>query len=162
MVAKQNPTIKLSRRQIIFQILRLVPTKLIKGEYETPQVSEISASDLSQRLASGQPPLVIDTRSREEYSGGYGHIPGSLHLPMMDLVVTFPSLDAFKKKVKSLEDQFDAIDPHREREVVTVCPGGGFSLVAAEIMAEAGFQDVKSLDGGADGWFKRGYPTTKE
>jgi rhodanese-related sulfurtransferase len=29
-------------------------------------------------------------------------------------------------------------------------------------MADAGFKDVKSLSGGVDGWFKQGYPTTKE
>jgi hypothetical protein len=33
-------------------------------------------------------------------------------------------------------------------------------LVAAEIMAENGFKDVKSLDGGSDGWFKKGFETT--
>ena len=78
----------------------------------------------------------------------------------MDLVGSFGSTDKFKTRVKELEAEFQEIEGFKEQEVVTICPGGGFSLVAAEIMAENGFKDVKSLDGGVDGWFKKGYPTT--
>jgi rhodanese-related sulfurtransferase len=158
----QDPglAINLSRRKMLFQILRVVTSKLIKGDYQYPNVSEISAEQLDERINSDQPLLIIDTRSSQEFNTGFGHIPGSKHIPMMDLVTTFASLQVFKGKVKSLEAQFDEVDAHREKEVVTICPGGGFSLVAAEIMAEAGFKDVKSLSGGVDGWFKLGYPTT--
>jgi len=78
----------------------------------------------------------------------------------MDLVGSFGNTDKFKERVKNLEAQFNEIESFKEQEVITICPGGGFSLVAAEIMAEAGFKDVKSLSGGVDGWFKKGYPTT--
>jgi len=78
----------------------------------------------------------------------------------MDLVGSFGNTDKFKERVKKLEAQFNEIESFKEQEVITICPGGGFSLVAAEIMAEAGFKDVKSLSGGVDGWFKKGYPTT--
>ena len=33
---------------------------------------------------------------------------------------------------------------------------------AAEIMVKAEFKDVKSLKGGMELWYKRGYPTTNE
>lgn len=78
----------------------------------------------------------------------------------MDLVGSFGSTDKFKARVKKLEAEFKEIESFMEQEVYRICPGGGFSLVAAEIMAENGFKDVKSLDGGVDGWFKKGYPTT--
>jgi 3-mercaptopyruvate sulfurtransferase SseA len=41
-----------------------------------------------------------------------------------------------------------------------MCPGGGLSLVAVEILEKAGFKDVKSLKGGTDLWHQSGYPTT--
>jgi len=41
-----------------------------------------------------------------------------------------------------------------------MCPGGGLSLVAVEILEKAGFKDVKSLKGGTDLWHTSGYPTT--
>lgn len=102
----------------------------------------------------------MDTRSADEFRAGFGHIPNSRLIPMMDLAASFANLDDFKKKVKALEMQFGEILPFKDHEVVTICPGGGFSLVAAEIMAEAGFSNVKSLSGGIDGWFKQGYPTS--
>jgi rhodanese-related sulfurtransferase len=43
-----------------------------------------------------------------------------------------------------------------------MCPGGGLSLAAVEILTEIGFRDVKSLKGGTDAWHKKGYPTTIE
>lgn len=144
---------------MLFKIARVVTSKLIRGRYHFANVSEISAEDLHDRLNSKRPPLVIDTRSKEEFNSGFGHIPNSKWLPLMDLVGGFASTEKFKAKVKKLEAEFKEIESYKDGEVVTVCPGGGFSLVAAEIMAENGFKDVKSLDGGADGWFKKGFPT---
>ena len=157
---KQNMEMNISRRKMLFQILRVVTSKLIKGEYRMPTVSEITAKDLHDRINSNAQPLIIDVRSAQEFSTGFGHIPDSRQIPIMDLVSSFNNLSEFKAKVKALEPQLDEIYPFRDEEVITICPGGGFSLVAAEIMAEAGFKDVKSLSGGIDGWFKQGYPTS--
>ena len=125
-----------------------------------PTVSEITAKDLHDRINSNAHPLIIDVRSAQEFSSGFGHIPDSKQIPIMDLVSSFYNLSDFKAKVKALESQLDEIQPFQDKEVITICPGGGFSLVSAEIMAEAGFKDVKSLSGGIDGWFKQGYPTS--
>jgi rhodanese-related sulfurtransferase len=147
---------------MLFKIVRLVTCKLIMGNYRYPNVGEISAEDLREQIDSGRPPLLIDTRPTNEFSSGFGHIPNSKNIPLMALMGTFGNSDSFKAAMKDLEGQFDGLEQFREQEVVTICPGGGFSLVAAEIMAEAGFKDVKSLVGGADGWFKKGFATTLE
>lgn len=150
---------KLSRRQMLFKIARVVTSKLIKGEYHFSNVSEISADELLERMNSGQPPLLIDVRSKTEFETGFGHLPGATWMPLMDLVVYFPSAEKFKAHIKQLERQFAELQTSGQHGVVTICPGGGFSLVAAEIMEEAGFENVRSLAGGADGWFKKGFPT---
>jgi rhodanese-related sulfurtransferase len=152
--------VNLSRRGMLFKIARVVTSKLIRGQYSFSNVAEISAEDLFERITSNQPHLLIDTRSKQEFGSGFGHIPNSKWIPLMDLVGSFGSADKFKQRVKELETEFKEIEPFKEREVITICPGGGFSLVAAEIMVEAGFKDVKSLSGGVDGWFKKGYQTT--
>jgi len=105
--------------------------------------SEITVDNLFDRVNSNRPPLLIDVRSAAEFSGGYGHIPKAMSIPMLELESNLEDLDSFK-----------------EKEIVTMCPGGGMSLVAVEIMAEAGFTDVKSLTGGTELWHKNGYPTT--
>ena len=152
--------VNISRRGMLFKIARVVTSKLIKGQYHFSKVSEISAEDLLERINSNHSHLLIDTRSKKEFVSDFGHIPNSKWIPLMDLVGSFGNTDKFKERVKKLEAQFNEIESFKEQEVITICPGGGFSLVAAEIMAEAGFKDVKSLSGGVDGWFKKGYPTT--
>jgi rhodanese-related sulfurtransferase len=146
---------------MLFKIARLVSSKIIKGNYSYPRVAEISAEDLRQRIQSGRAPLLVDTRSALEFSAGFGHIPGAKHIPLMEMVMTFGSTEKFKDKIKELEAQLNDLQSFKNREVVTICPGGGFSLVAAEVLSDAGFSDVKSLEGGADGWFKKGFPTEK-
>jgi TusA-related sulfurtransferase len=50
----------------------------------------------------------------------------------------------------------------RTKDIVTICPGGGLSLVAVDILVDADFKDVKSLKGGMDLWSEKGYPTTTD
>ena len=82
--------------------------------------SEITVDDLFDRVNSDQPPLLIDVRSAEEFNGGYGHIPNAKSIQIMELKSHVEDLDSFK-----------------EKEIVTMCPGGGMSLVAVEILTEA-------------------------
>ena len=105
--------------------------------------SEITVDDLFERVNSDQPPLLIDVRSPAEFNGGYGHIQ-----------------DARLIHILELESNFEDLESYREKEIVTMCPGGGLSLVAVEILEKAGFKDVKSLKGGTDLWHTSGYPTT--
>ena len=105
--------------------------------------TEITVDELFDRVNSYQPPLLIDVRSPSEFNGGYGHIPNARLIPVLELESSFEDLDSFK-----------------EKEIVTMCPGGGMSLVAVEILEKAGFKDVKSLKGGTDLWNTSGYPTT--
>ena len=107
--------------------------------------SEITVDELYERVNSDQPPLLIDVRFAEEFNGGFGHIQDAWSIPILELESRLGELDSFK-----------------EEEIVTMCPGGGMSLVAVDIMAEAGFKDVKSLNGGTDLWHKKGYPMKKE
>ena len=157
---KQRSEVNLTRRGMLFKIVRLISGRIIRGEFYISNVKEISSEDLFDRIKSGQYPLLIDVRSKEEFGSGFGHIPNAKLIPLFELVPSFASTTAFKKEVKAYEALFKEIEPYKDQEVITICPGGGFSLVVAEIMADAGFKNVKSLSGGADGWFKKGFPTT--
>lgn len=153
--------VKLSQRKILFKIAKLVTRMIIKGEFSYSNIAEISAEELRQRIDSAHPPLLIDTRSAQEFDSGFGHIPEARLIPLMEMLGSFGKTESFKRKVKEMEAQIGELQPFTEHEVITMCPGGGFSLVAAEVLAEAGFKNVKSLSGGVDGWFKKGHPTTR-
>ena len=106
---------------------------------ENEEWSEVTVDELHDRFESNPPALLIDVRSKEEYESG--HLPKAIHIPMLEL-----------------ESQLDEIDGFKYNEIVTMCPGGGLSLVAVDILQGAGFGDVKSLKGGTDEWTKKGYP----
>jgi rhodanese-related sulfurtransferase len=86
---------------------------------------------------------LIDVRSPAEFDAGYGHLPNARSIPVL-----------------KIESNIEDLEPYRETEIVTMCPGGGLSLVAVDILEKAGFKDVKSLKGGTDLWHQSGYPTT--
>jgi rhodanese-related sulfurtransferase len=60
----------------------------------------------------------------------------------------------------NLKDLQSYIYDYKENEIVAICPGGGLSLVAVDILVDAEFKDVKSLKGGLDLWCQKGYPIT--
>ena len=109
---------------------------------ENPDWTEITTDDLYNRIESDPPALLIDVRSEKQYSGDYGHIANARWIPMLEL-----------------ESKIDSLTEFKDKEVITMCPGGGLSLVAVDLLQEAGFKDVKSLNGGTDEWHQKGYPT---
>jgi rhodanese-related sulfurtransferase len=103
--------------------------------------SEITVDDLFDRINSIKPPLILEIRSAQEFNEADGHIPNSKSIPILELS-------------SNIED----LQPFKDEEIVTICPGGGLSLVAVDILVDAGFKDVKSLQGGLDLWKEKGYP----
>jgi uncharacterized membrane protein YdjX (TVP38/TMEM64 family) len=63
----------------------------------------IAPEELRERLSRPDPPLVLDVRGAEEYSGELGHIEGSLRIPIADL-----------------EARLAELAPHRGRLLVPV------------------------------------------
>ena len=120
--------------------LKLLSSLAKSEEFEW---TEITVDELFERVNSDQPPLLIDVRSPAEFNEGYGHIPDARSIPVLEL-----------------ESSIEDLEPFKEKEIVTMCPGGGLSLVAVDILEKAGFKDVKSLKGGTDLWHKKGYSTT--
>ena len=140
--------IKISKFRMVLKILKLFLFTLFRTKWFLPGVSEITVDELHDRIQSNNTPLMVDTRDRVEFYAAegswkkYGHIEGSRNIPIFELTANLSELA-----------------PYKEKEIVTFCPGGGMSLVAAEIMVKAGFTDVKSLKGGTDDWDRKGYPT---
>ena len=67
--------------------------------------------------------------------------------------ITIPTTEMISK--------LDNLQEYKDKKIVTVCGGGGMSMVAADILIQAGFKDVESLNGGMELWKRKGYPTTK-
>lgn len=137
----------MSESEVIFEVFKRHWKILLKWVLRIHDYPEITVDELYDRFNSDNPPVLIDIREVSDYNGSgyskYGHIPNALSIPILELEPKLEELVQFK-----------------EREVVTMCPGGGLSLAAVDILRDAGFKDAKSLKGGTDAWHKKGYPTT--
>ena len=109
--------------------------------YNKIEWSEITTDDLFSRINSDRSPILLDIRTVGEYLNG--HIPNARSIKVTDI----------KSKIEELQH-------FKEEEIVTMCPGGGLSLVAVDILVDAGFKNVKSLKGGVWEWIDKGYPLT--
>ena len=132
----------------ILEIFKRYWKTLIKWVFRIHGLPEITVESLNNRLKTENPPILVDIRSRADFYGTsedskYGHIPNAVSIPILEL-----------------EDRIEELAPYRDREIVTMCPGGGLSLAAVEILNDFGFNNVKSLKGGTDLWKRKGYSTT--
>lgn len=134
----------------IQQSLQVNQSGFEAGEVHFPLVADIaampalSARDVSSRLASATPPLLVDVREPEEFVGDLGHITGSLPVPM----------DALERRLPKLAGYVD-------REIVVVCRSGARSASAGAILQHAGFRRVFNLEGGMLAWMAAGLPVAR-
>src|SRR6266536_1026919 len=104
------------------------------------EVEEVDAAQARELLESGEPPVLVDVRERDEWSEG--HIPGAVHVPR-----------------GHLESRIEQAAPDRSQPVVLYCAGGSRSAFAAKTLEELGYENVSSLAGGFTDWKRNGYPT---
>jgi rhodanese-related sulfurtransferase len=94
-------------------------------------IDRITAVAVSEQLASGQRPVVLDVRSENEWSAG--HIDGSQNLPL-----------------NHLRERLGEIPG--DKPVVVHCEGGYRSAIAASILAQSQRHDILDLVGGFKAW----------
>jgi rhodanese-related sulfurtransferase len=96
------------------------------------QVPTVTPSGVDAKIADGW--MLLDVRTDDEWSGG--RIPGSVHIPMDQLVA----------RLDEVEDQ-----------VVCICAVGSRSARVAEYLNNNGREAV-NLDGGIYAWAAAGLP----
>jgi rhodanese-related sulfurtransferase len=104
--------------------------------------SWIEASALAARLQQDTPPLILDVRGPDEFTGPLGHIAGARNLPLDTLPARLPEL------------------ARDERPVVVVCKTDRRSSTAARQLQEVGVSDVSVLWGGMEQWRGLGLPVS--
>ncbi len=102
---------------------------------DVASMEAVEPQQLVRWLGTSDPPLLLDVREPEEFTGELGHIAGSLLVP----------LDSLARRLAKLHGYVD-------RSVVVVCRAGARSATAGAILRSAGFRHVKNLDGGMLKW----------
>ena len=109
---------------------------------DAPALSDISADELFQRLdTEDEPPLLIDVRTPQEYNSVAGHIKKTKLIPLGELL-----------------NNPNVIKDYINEEIVAICHSGSRSMMAAQILAKAGFKDIRNLTGGMMLWHRKGFP----
>lgn len=108
------------------------------------RVRQLEVGALAALLGSATPPLLLDVREAEEYTGELGHITGSRLIPL-----------------KTLAQHADELADWRHAPVVAICRAGVRSTTAAAILTSLGFEQVANLKGGMLAWNDRGLPVER-
>ncbi len=118
-------------------------TKLIDyEEFCNPmQNTDITPTELSQRLAGGDDLVLIDVREPYEWSAG--HIEGATHIPMNQVPERLAEIP-------------------KDKEVVMICRSGGRSgHVQQHLLGAQGYSRVLNMTGGMQRWAREVDPSIR-
>src|SRR5579884_3075432 len=98
-------------------------------------IQNINPEQAKPILDSDSSAVYIDVRTEGEFQNG--HVPKSLNIPVM-----WP--DPMTRQMKPNPDFAKVVAAHfsKDKRIIVGCQMGGRSAKAAEILGEAGFQDV--------------------
>jgi glyoxylase-like metal-dependent hydrolase (beta-lactamase superfamily II)/rhodanese-related sulfurtransferase len=111
---------------------------------ELNRVRQLTAQEVRLQLGNPTPPLLLDVRELEEFTGELGHIPGSRLIPLKELPARIGELEAYKDK-----------------DVIVICRAGVRSTTAAAILTGLGFEHVSNLKGGMLDWDDQHLPVER-
>ena len=123
---------------VVLCILAFSMIGLVEAQSEQA-ASRISQQELMQRMDAQTDVLILDVRTSAEFSAG--HIPGAINIPHVEL----PS-------------RLGEVQPHRAKEVVVYCEAGGRAGIAEHALREAGFVNVRHLEGDMAAWRQTALP----
>lgn len=112
---------------------------------ELNQVRQMAPVEVDVARRSANPPLLLDVREPEEWSGELGHVPGSKLVPLKELPTRVAELDEWK-----------------HGHVIAICRAGVRSTTAAAILTGLGFEHVSNLKGGMVDWNDQGLAVERE
>lgn len=105
------------------------------------RVEEMMPWDLVDALAERSDILLVDIREPYEYDAM--HIDGAVNVPR-GILETACEYD-YEETLPELADA-------RAREIVLICRSGKRSVLAADVLQQMGYRNVKSLQTGMRGW----------
>ena len=110
------------------------------------QITEVQVTEAEALLADGY--QILDVREPGEYAAGA--IDNSINVPRG---VLEPAADLVMKGRAEMQD--------RDKKWLLVCATSGRSAMAAVVLQQMGFNNVKNLNGGMKAWLDADKPVVK-
>jgi phage shock protein E len=117
--------------------LALTGALACSSDHPAPVQGDVAAAEVLELVGQSDGPILLDVRTAPEFEGG--HVPGAVNIPHSELGGRLAEVDAW-----------------RERGAVVYCERGGRAGVAADVLADAGFDRVLHLEGDMSGWREAG------
>ncbi len=99
--------------------------------------------ELAKKIALGQPPSVIDVRTRSEFKAG--HIRGAINAPVWKILL-----------------RFVALPQDKNAELVVLCELGPRAIMGKALLGFLGFRNVTLLVGHMAAWRRLDLPMEKD
>ncbi len=135
--------VKRSQRSRLAGCLLVVVSAAIAATADDAKKSagpaSISPGELAKLIQLEKAPLILDVRSEIEYNET--HIPGAVNIPH-----------------DQLRDRLSEIDAAKTDEIVVHCRSGYRAGIAEKTLSEAGYSNLRDLDGHMNAWQSGGYP----
>jgi phage shock protein E len=135
-------------KKILF--LSLVITTLLLVSCAPP--NPIEAEQESYALISSEELVSIMEARRDAFLLINTHIPFEGNLPTTDFSVPYNEID----------QHLDLFPADKDAEIVLYCMSNRMALIAAEDLVQAGYTNLKLLDGGMLAWQSAGLPLDME
>jgi len=113
------------------------------------RIREISATDAAEAIQKNPDTLVLDVREPAEWAEG--HVPGALLVPR-GMLEAKADLE-YANREPRLAD--------RSQPIIVHCASAARSAMAADVLQQMGFTNVRSLAGGIVAWKEKGLPIEK-
>lgn len=110
------------------------------------RIREVSAGETAEAVQNDPKTLILDVREPGEWAEG--HIPGALHVPR-GMLEAKADLEYANREAR-LADRSQPITVH--------CASGARSALAADVLQQMGFTNVRSMLGGITAWKENGLP----
>ncbi len=123
-------------------LLALAVVFLLAACERTGSSQTISQQELLESLESNPAPLILDVRTPREFQGG--HVPGAVNL-----------------EYRQIPSRLADLAPALEREIVVYCEVGPRAQAAQSMLLQAGFTNVRHLQGDMSAWRRGGLPTAR-
>ena len=104
----------------------------------------IPPAEVKRRIDARQKLLLVDVRSRREFAGDLGHVPGALNVPLAELAMRL--------------EQDPEFSPDDETTVIAVCRSDARAAFAVRRFRSAGFKRILVMSVGMLGWLEAGVP----
>ncbi|GIL78354.1 hypothetical protein Vretimale_7701 [Volvox reticuliferus] len=106
----------------------------------------------AQQMLQDEGYKYLDVRTAEEYVAG--HAPSAINVPVVFLGSGMSPNPAFLSEVQRAF-------PKKDESLVVGCKSGRRSLMAIELLSQAGYCNLVNLTGGFDLWAAQGLPVDK-